>query len=179
MFAVREDYQQILTQVYAGLQETRLWSRVSGSCFCAAGFVSLVFNALGLRSRILPCYAVVIKDDMNFLVGYKNVIAAPGQVDGHVVCLIDNTILVDFGLKNVQRYAWPDFPDAVACEINPDNMFPGQLVLDERRKILWANDWASPATDAVMRANKPVFKKLFKQYRSTQLYGNQCSLNIT
>ena len=128
-FAVGDGYLTELTTLYDGLQRTELWKKVGTSCFCAAGFVSLAFSALGRRVQILPCYAVAVKDEAKFALGYKNLINAPGQVDGHVVCLVDDRILVDFGLRNVQRYFSADFPAAAACQVDPMSPFPTELVL--------------------------------------------------
>jgi len=150
----------------AGLQQTELWGRIKGSCFCAAGCVSLAFAALGRQVRVLPCYAVATKDERKFALGYKNLVAAQGQVDGHVVCLVDEKILIDFGLRNVQRYFCPEFPEAIACEVDPSNIFPTELALGNGLKIEWKNDWVHPKMDAVMSDNKPFYEMLYKQYQA-------------
>lgn len=167
-FLVRESYFYILNRLYAGLQQTDLWKRVSGSCFCAAGFVSLAFAALGHLTRVLPCYAVALKDSGSFTLGNKNSYVARGQVDGHVVCLVDETVLVDFGLGNLCRNEhFRDFPNAIAYEVNSNHIFPNEIVLGEHRRILWANGWVNPRTDEVMAEHRPVFELLYKQYQSS------------
>ena len=165
-FAVGEEYSTELTMLYDGLQQTELWKKIGSSCFCAAGFISLAFAALGRQVRILPCYAVAIKDEAKFALGYKNLTSAPGQVDGHVVGLVDERILVDFGLRNVQRYFSPDFPAAAACEVDRWNLFPNELVLRDGLKIGWRNDWVNPATAGVMAYEKSIYETLFNQYQA-------------
>jgi len=167
VFFVREDYKQILNQLYAGLQHTELWKKVCGSCFCTAGFISLAFTDLGHRVRVLPCYAVALKERGVFTLGYKDSNVASGQVDGHAVCLIDETILVDFGLGNIRRHAYfTDFPNAMAYSVNSNNIFPHETTLDEDKRIIWANGWANPRTDEVMAENRPAYELLYRQYKS-------------
>lgn len=173
-FAVSEEYRQILLGIYTRLLQTRLWGKVCSSCFCMAGFLCMAFTDMGRIAEVLPCYAVASKGEENFLYGYKDIVSAPSQVDGHVVCLVDETIIVDFGLLNLQRYGWPDFPGAVAFEVDFDNIFPCGLIFDKQRKIIWSNDWVNPASHEILATHKPVIKKLFKQYKAVPAKMRPC-----
>lgn len=164
LFRVSDDYLSILDAVYAAVQRTELWESVRGSCFCLAGFVRRVFAAQGRDAVVLPCYAECHNDDRRFLLGYNRMSCAPEQVDGHVVTLVDHTILVDFGLRNVQRYAWPDFPGAVAIEVPAGKPFPTELVVGLRRKIVWKDDWVYPDTEKLLAKHAPVIERLYDQY---------------
>jgi hypothetical protein len=163
-FSVSDDYWPILNVLYAGVQRTALWERLRGSCFCAAGFVAMAFTALGRQARVLPCYADVDRDNSHFLLGYPRQSCAPEQVDAHVVTLVDERVLVDFGLRNVQRYAWPDFPGAVALNVAPGAVFPAELVIGIQRKISWRNDWENPETGKIMADHRLVIEALYGQF---------------
>jgi hypothetical protein len=167
VFLVQGNYSHLLNRLYAGLRQTDLWERVRGSCFCTAGFVSLAMTALGHLTRVLPCYAVALKDGALFALGNKDSHVAPGQIDGHVVCLVDETILVDFGLGNLCRDKdFHDFPNAIAYEVNSIKIFPNEIVLGEDRRIIWANGWANPRMDEMMAEHRPAIELLYKQYNS-------------
>ena len=174
---VPEDYQQILNQLYTGLIQTELWGKVRGSCFCAAGFVSLALTDLGNRTRVLPCYAIALKNGGVLALGNKDSHVGNGMVDGHVVCLINETIIVDFGLSNIRLDDYfSDFPIAVAYKVTGDVYFPCEIVLDEDKRIIWAAGWANPRTNKVMAENRPAYELLYKQYKAiTQTFPNQPS----
>lgn len=178
-FAVPEEYAKVLARLYKQVQRTELWGQLNGSCFCMAGLVSRAFEDLGRKVEVLPCYAIAVRDESYFLLGYKNIVKTPRQVDGHVVCLVDENILVDFGLKNIQRYGWPDFHAAVACETSPGRLFPTELCLDQRRKIIWRNDWVNPVTEKIMMDHEPVIEMLYGQckarLRSPVRHGRQAN----
>ena len=127
----------------------------------------MAFTKMGRSAQVLPCYAVIHSNGDNFLLGYKNVISSSRQVDGHVVCLIDKTILVDFGLTNVRLYGrgLEGFPLAVATNVKHTNIFPTEMAIDTSLKITWYDDYIYPGTNRVMAVHKPIIKKLYKQYK--------------
>ena len=125
----------------------------------------MAFTKMGRSAQILPCYAVIHSNGDNFLLGYKKGTSSSKQVDGHVVCLIDKKILVDFGLMNVKRYGWEGFPLAVATDVDPANIFPTELDIDTSFKITWYDDYVYSGTNRVMAVHKPIIKKLYKQYK--------------
>lgn len=163
-FPVANCYAGALSELHVGLRQTGLWATVGNSCFIAAGFVQQAFSSLGRRARIVPCYALAARDNTGLLVGYKS--QKPGQGEGHVACLVDDKILVDFCLNGLHRFGWTDFPSVAACEIGSRSNFPAELALDDQRKIIWQNDWVHPSTAASIAGHRRIHDTLFKHYRA-------------
>ena len=164
VLAVDPTERATLVALCNSVQKTQLWPQVKSSCFCMAGFLQLVFTAMGREARVEPCYAVAIDHDKAFALGYKSLTTSANQVDGHVVCVVDNNLLLDFGATNIRKYFIPDFPIAIATQVRNETLFPAELHLPGGRKLRWRNDWVNPDLDSVMKDNEAVFKLQFSQY---------------
>jgi len=165
ILAVDETERAALVSLCNAVQKTQLWPQAKSSCFCMAGFLRLVFAELGRQATVEPCYAVAVDHDKGFALGYKQLTCAAGQVEGHVVCVVDHKLLLDFGATNIRKYFIPDFPIAIATQLRNDALFPAEIDLPGGRKMLWRNDWVNPDLGRVMAENEPASQLLFSQYR--------------
>ena len=129
-----------------------------------AGFLQLVFTELGRQARVHPCYAVAVDHAQGYALGYKQLTCAAGQVDGHVICVVDHKLILDFGATNIRKYFIPDFPIAIATQVHNGVLFPAEIDLPGERKMHWRNDWVFPDLGRVMAENEPASQLLFSQY---------------
>jgi hypothetical protein len=138
-----------------------------GVCFLMASLVKRVAEAYGHSARLASCYVEIARGDGRFMLGAPGY-AKEGQIDGHAVCIIDEALLIDFGLGNVRRGYRRNFQWAVACDYQRQGPAMGTvtLPLPEGETMTWKDDWQSPASAAEFERYRPLVPELFKQYES-------------
>jgi hypothetical protein len=134
-------------------------------CFLMASLVARVATSCGYRARIASCYVEIAKDGSKFSLGAEG-LAGPGQIDGHAVCILEEKLLVDFGLGNVRRQYRRDFPWAIACEYQRRDAFMGGLELSGAEQVIWKDDWQSPGSAAELANYAPHLDELYRKYAS-------------
>jgi hypothetical protein len=134
-------------------------------CFLMASLVTRVATSYGYRARVASCYVEIAKDEQLFMLGAKG-LAQPGQIDGHAVCILEEKLLIDFGLGNVRRNYRRDFPWAIACEFQQRDSLIGGIALSSGEKILWRDDWQSPGSAAELANYAPHLDALYRRYES-------------
>ena len=164
ILAVDETERATLVSLCNAVQKTQFWPQAKSSCFCMAGFLQLVFTEWGRQASVEPCYAIAVDHDKGFALGYKQLTCAAGQVDGHVICVVDHKLILDFGATNIRKYFIPNFPIAIATQVHNGVLFPAEIDLPGERKMHWRNDWVNPDVDCVMKENEPASQLLFSQY---------------
>lgn len=179
LFIVREDLrgQQLLiasTDPQLGAFGRLLYDRIydlgwlylhnfGSVCFLMASLVRRIALAHGHQARIVTCYAEVAQKRSVFLLGAPGY-AKPGQVEGHAACVIDERVVVDFGLGNVRKGHRRDFPWGVVCDFRRDGAAIGAAKVAGGETITWKDDWQSPAADAELARYAPHIEDLFGQY---------------
>jgi hypothetical protein len=134
-------------------------------CFLMASLVARVATAHGYRARIESCHAEIAKGESRYLLGAPGY-AKPGQIDGHAVCILDDCMLVDFGLGNVRRGYRRDFPWGLACDFRPEGERLGGIAMTSGETIIWKNDWQSPDSEAELARYAPHLDALYEQYHA-------------
>jgi hypothetical protein len=134
-------------------------------CFLMASLVARVAAAHGYRARIESCYVEIVKGDSRYLLGAEGY-AKPGQIDGHAVCILEECMLVDFGIGNARRHYRRDFPWALACGYQPDAAMLGGIAMTSGETVVWKNDWQSPASQAELARYAPHLDTLYGQYHT-------------
>jgi hypothetical protein len=135
------------------------------ACFLMASLVARVAASHGYRARIESGYAEIALGEGRYLLGAQGY-AKPGQIDGHAVCILEECMLVDFGLGNVRRNYRRDFPWALACDFRPQAAMLGGIAMGTGETVIWKNDWQSPATAAELARYEPHLDELVQQYQA-------------
>ena len=164
-FAVDGTARAALLSIFDTLQRTPGWQRARGSCFCMAGFLALVFESMGAKAQVHACYAVASEGEDRYALGFRGMTVADNQVDGHVVCVVNDRYIVDFGTTNVRRYFLPTFPVAVAAPAGGPGLFPAGVGLGNGRTIVWHADPDNAPAQAAMSRHWDISRLLFEQYR--------------
>jgi hypothetical protein len=136
-----------------------------GVCFLMASLVKRVAAAYGRQARVESGYVQISGPNVEYLLGGKGY-AAPGQIEGHAMCVIDDTLIVDFGLGNVRKGYRRNFYWALACEYQPRDNVLGTLPLATGEAVAWKNDWQSPDSGAELKKYEPAVEELFRVYAS-------------
>ncbi|MDB5916624.1 MAG: hypothetical protein JWR40_858 [Massilia sp.] len=128
------------------------------ACFLMASLVARVAVAHGYRARIESCYVDIARGDGRYLLG--------GQIDGHAVCVLEECMLVDFGLGNVRRNYRRDFPWALACGYQPQAPVLGGIAMTSGETVTWKNDRQCPDAQAELARYAPHLDTLYQQYHA-------------
>jgi hypothetical protein len=91
-------------------------------------------------------------------------LAQPGQIDGHAMCVIDESTIFDFGLGNVRKGYRRDFYWGAVCDYRRDGAVIGSVTIQGPQTVTWKDDWQSPATDTEVARYAPFVENLFEQY---------------
>jgi hypothetical protein len=134
-------------------------------CFLMASLVARVATGYGYRARVASCYVEIAKGEGCYRLGAEGY-AKPGQIDGHAVCILEESMLIDFGLGNVRRGYRRDFPWAVACEFRRQGTMLGGIAMPTAETVIWKDDWQSPDSDAELARYAPHLDELYKQYET-------------
>ena len=134
-------------------------------CFLMASLVARVATARGYRARVASCYVEIAHGEGRFLLGGQG-FAKPGQIDGHAVCIVEECMLVDFGLGNARRNYRRDFPWALARGLEPEAATLGGIAMAGGETVIWKNDWQSPGAEAELARYAPHLEALYQQYHA-------------
>jgi hypothetical protein len=132
-------------------------------CFLMASLVQRVAHAHGRQAHIESGYVEIVGNGNRFVLGGKG-FAAPGQVEGHAMCVIDNALIVDFGVGNVRKGYRRDFYWGLACDYRPNDNVLGSATLPTGETVTWKSDWKSPDTDQELKKFVSAVDQLFQQY---------------
>jgi len=134
-----------------------------GICFLMSSLVRRVAVAYGFKARLESCHVEIRGDERAFMLGSPGY-AAPGQIEGHAVCIIDDALLVDFGLGNVRRGFRRDFYWGLACPYAPQDAVLAHMLLPQGETVTWKNDWQTPDGPAEFAKYEALVEQLFAGY---------------
>lgn len=135
----------------------------SGICFLMASLVRRVAEAYGFKARVESCHVEIGGPAGSFKLGSPG-FASPGQIEGHAVCIIDESVLVDFGLGNVRRGYRRDFYWGLAHPYEQRGAEMAKMRLPGGDVITWKNDWQTPDGPAELQKYEVFVEQLFKQF---------------
>lgn len=137
------------------------------TCYMMASLARRLAELHGRAARIVPCYIEIdtaTPAGINrFLVGSQG-LARPGQIDGHAACVIDDTLLLDFGLGTVRKHHRRDFAWGAIADYRRDGATIARLTLPGGESMTWKDDWHSPAGDAELERCATLLDGLVRQY---------------
>jgi hypothetical protein len=132
-------------------------------CYLMASLVRRVATAYGFKARAESCHVEIHTGNVEFHLGSPGY-AAPGQIEGHAVCIIDDAVLVDFALSTVRRQLRRDFYWGMAVPFAPRDQIMAHMTLRENGSVTWKSDWRAPDGPAEFARYEPLVEELFKDY---------------
>jgi hypothetical protein len=133
------------------------------ACFLMASIVRRLAEAHGHSARIASCYVEISGGANRYLLGAQG-FAKQGQIDGHAVCVIDDKVIIDFGLGNIRKNYRRDFPWGAVFDCRREGAVLGAMHLPNGETVTWKDDWQSPGTDAELARYAPHIEGLFATY---------------
>ncbi len=132
-------------------------------CFLVASLVRRLADLHGRQARVVSGQVEVDNQGQVFRLGGKG-LAKPGQIDGHAVCVIDDALVLDFGLGSVRKSYRRDFYWGTIADYQRDGNVFARMVLPDGVTMTWKDDWQSPHTEAELARYAPHIDELAAQY---------------
>jgi DNA-binding transcriptional ArsR family regulator len=133
------------------------------ACFLMASIVRRLAEAHGHSARIASCYVEVSGGANRYLLGAQG-FAKQGQIDGHAVCVIDEKVIIDFGLGNIRKNYRRDFAWGAVSDYRREGVVLGTMLVPSGETVAWKDDWQSPGTEAELARYAPHIEGLFADY---------------
>ena len=137
------------------------------TCYMMATLTRRLAELHGRSARIVSCYVEIDSDTPEgthrYLVGSPG-LAKPGQIDGHAACVVDDTLLLDFGLGTVRKHHRRDFYWGAIADFRRDGATIAKVSLPGGERMTWKDDWQSPAGNAELERCAAILDGLTQQY---------------
>lgn len=133
------------------------------ACFLIASLVRRLAELHGRSARVVSGQVEILNRDQAFMLGGAG-FAKAGQIDGHAVCVIDDALMLDFGLGNVRKSYRRDFYWGAIGDYRRDGAAFARMVLPDGIVMTWKDDWQSPGTAAELARYAPHLDELAAQY---------------
>jgi hypothetical protein len=138
------------------------------TCFMMASLMRRLAELHGHQARVVSCYVEIAAPaaaggEIRYRLGARGH-AKPGQIDGHAVCLIDESLIVDFGLGNVRRGYRRNFYWGAIADFRREDAAIARLALPNGDSMTWKDDYQSPDTETELAACAQYLDALIAQY---------------
>jgi DNA-binding transcriptional ArsR family regulator len=133
------------------------------TCFLMASIVRRLAELHGHTARIASCHVEIDKADSRWVLGAPGY-ASPGQIAGHAACIVDDAVLIDFGLGNVRKGYRRNFYWGAVCDYRRDGAAIGRAATADGETIAWKDDWQSPDSESELARYAPHMDALVAQY---------------
>jgi hypothetical protein len=133
------------------------------SCYLMASLLSRALQLEGHRTRVQAGYVELVKDERHFTLGGKG-LAQPGQIDGHAFCVVDDGLLLDFGLGSARRSFRRDMFWAIAVPYQPGAEVVASVSHSRVGSLSWRIDWQSPRGEVELRQVQGLLDELMRAY---------------
>jgi hypothetical protein len=139
-------------------------------CFLMASLVRRIAAGHGIDARVASCYVEIADTGPRFSLGARGG-AKPGQIDGHAAVVLDERLILDFGLGNVRKNYRRDFPWGAVLDYRRDGPVMGSTFANRKEVMTWKDDWQSPSSESELTRYAPFVEELFAQYAQRFLEG--------
>jgi hypothetical protein len=160
-----------LNRIYDDFEFLNFFRDYGSCCFAITHLLCFALQKKAYQARAIACIDHINEEQRRFLLGAPG-FAKPGQVEGHVVCLLEERYLIDFGLGNVRRYFDQNFVQAIAVDCNPKAEVYAALNIADKQQILWEARPQEDAFESVMVKEAAQLKlpmNRFANYRKNRI----------
>lgn len=137
------------------------------TCYMMASLVRRLAELHGRSARVVHCYVEIDTpgpDGVNrYLIGAQG-LAKPGQIDGHAACVIDDTLLLDFGLGSVRKHHQRDFYWGAIGDYRRHGAQIARVAMPGGQSVCWKDDWQSPDGAGELERCATMLDELTRQY---------------
>lgn len=172
---------QLLRRIFADLEYLGVIPKYNSYCLFMSSLVSEILKEHQFDVELRACVAVIDQGPhKRFLLGAKEY-AAPGQIPSHLVCVVNQTILLDFGLGNVRRQFAPNFFCGLILPLQNYHASKGQVLcstqIDHQHEIYYVADDMPDCLQRDLEAQSELLQKTLMDYR--RYTKNRLRFNLT
>lgn len=165
--ALPDQLRDALVSLVADLPGLKVLPTYSSYSYLVASLIMTLLAARGFSIRLFDCSATINGRGLEFRLGRGP--ALPGQIDGHLTCIVDDHSLVDFGLGSVTRGSpFPDLPQGVACRLSTTPETSARARLPNGLEVSWKPRPAPPYREKELRENGKMADALIRRWRRRQ-----------
>lgn len=128
-----------LKQLFADLEYIGHIKKYGNCCLFISTLVQRLLQTQGYKAEIRICNAIAEKTERRFLLGGRR-FSKPGQLATHVICVLNESVLIDFGLGNIRRDFDTDFFQAVVLPYTPHLEILSATEFDTETKLYYIHD---------------------------------------
>ncbi|MFZ6798849.1 hypothetical protein [Undibacterium sp. Di24W] len=139
-------------QLFTDFDYLGLFKKYGSCCLFINSLLCRALRKKQYQAELIVCYAKLEDEQRTILLGHPNYIA-PGQLAGHVFCLVDNQYLIDFGLGNLRKFD-PYFAQAVACTTSEDASYIASTTTSSQKKLTWLGNHTIPDLKIAIHAQE-------------------------
>ncbi|MGZ5199625.1 MAG: hypothetical protein ACXWC4_07610 [Telluria sp.] len=132
-------------------------------CFLMASLVRRIAAAHGYDARVASCWVEITGPGIRYSLGAPGG-AKQGQIDGHAAVVLNDRVILDFGLGNVRKGYRRDFAWGAVLDYRREGHMLGSLQTSRKEVVTWKDDWQSPATESELTRYAPFVEELYLQY---------------
>ncbi len=147
-------------------------------CLFINSLLSLALRKKQYQVKLIACYAQLDSNaSQRFLLGHPAYID-PGQLAGHIACIVNDQYLIDFGLGNLRKFD-SDFAQAVACPIHlnddsssSDSKCIASITTMSQQSLTWIGDHTIPDLELAIQAQEAKVMQLMsfiEQFQNNRL----------
>lgn len=126
------DEAQLLRRIFADLEFLGLTQKYGSYCLFMSSLLAEILKSHNFEVELKACLAVIDRGpNERFLLGGKQ-FALPGQIPSHLVCIVNKTVLLDFGLGNARRTFAPDLFHGLILTLDDYHAREGQVLCSTR-----------------------------------------------
>lgn len=166
---VRSNESQLLRQIFADLEYLGIIEKYGTCCLFINALAAEILKLHHFDVELRACIAVVDQEGRGrFLLGAKE-FSLPGQIPSHIVCIINKSVLLDFGLGNVRKNFHSDFYQAMLLPVSNYEAAAEQVLCEAhpsfRCSLSYVADLPPETLDHEMEAQKHVLAKCLLEYQ--------------
>jgi hypothetical protein len=154
-----------IRQIYYDFKQLGYFDLYGSICFAMAALTARILRAKGYDTEVKGCHAIFSNPNEDFYLGYEGY-AKAGQVEGHVVCVVNGNILLDFGLGNVRKHYQGNFYRAIACAASNNGPVLAAVDFGNGVRAQWRTDWVGPLIDAELVNQEALLLPILAKYES-------------
>lgn len=138
------------------------------TCFMMASLMRRLAELHGHKARVISCYVEITGrqvggQKVRYNLGAPGY-AKPGQIEGHAACLIDESLVVDFGLGNVRRNYRRNFYWGALTDYQRNGATFAHMTLPGGETMTWKDDYQSPDSESELARCETLLEGLTTEY---------------
>ena len=155
-----------MDQLFTDFEYLGLFDEYGSCCLFINQLLLQSLRQKNYQVQLISCYALMEEQNQRFFLGHKDYIK-PGQLAGHVTCLVNQAFLVDFGLGNLHK-CLATAPQAIAFQAQASDHLFGELYLSNLAKIAWHPIDDIPNLAFETARQQPKLDEVFQQLHAFQ-----------